>query len=1339
MKEMNEFKRIIIDYSGALPSNLSKIFGSVNTYGLGNEFGTSSVSDVLYGRNHGVTSLDIRPNMIIRTLSCFTFKDKNIELVDDLGQDFTYCGMTYGFTLKNNIPTVVNIGILIKSNIVKYDVDMTDLENLYIISQFIVNMNIDWKSDRKIGTSSMYNIIHNPSFVTRPIISMDVDDNNGSIMTSGKITVEFPCKQRKQFMLEINSDCFEFESTKKYIADTDSIIHEIPIMYKLRKNVMSKKSNVAVTISDYSVKHTEHFVFQINSSDISITKTLVSVNISSAQVFYEYEISFTNNSTSPISGLVITDVFGSQNIVDFGSILVTTYTPVPGTLPSVTVTGVVNTNLTTITYNDPFPALTNVVFRIQYTANLNGIVYPVSNTATATITGTGESVSDNYVFYADRPWWYTTLENITYDHTADNPGLKGKVVASIGDIIRQHFYVNVPPNNGKQFELSLLGSSMHLSTDNTGGALEHLPFEDSITGIEATVQTTPANTPSYIESITKFPFTYPFVRYDFIDFASQTDIIVNNTSHGITQYSWSCDWRVSNSIVNQSSVEYVIDTTPGITALEVRINAEPVFLPPEPTLSVLNFYVVEPNLTITKTLASVQPSAIEYNIVVNNPLTEWTSSAFQVLLYDNLPLDQPYVSDIVAVTSADWITGSTAIPHLLAYNGKVLPGATLNLTACVLLQPGFPYETTNIKNKAYLTWRSVDTNLVESQYARSGTDLAYNEKPDESELGEVYLVNDYYAESTIVTGLGVYGISKFIYSDCVCCPHVGDSITYGILVTVPPGSGTVTIEDLYTGLFYTSTQLVTTATYPHLQYDFDGNVSIVTNDNGTKTTIVATYDPGNYPIQFHTEFLLLVTYSVNDVPQITNQARLVEQELDTPVITNTTCRPELVIIKSHDEDCTDGYISTTLVVYHTANSNDTAAKVLIRDNSTDETLIFSDITIEPFIPGTVILNPVPIVGGLGVDIPEIPQDVSVIVKYKFKQANPNTECHQNQATVYWTNMNDQVFPPNHSSTSQLVPYCFTAGQLKVEKEPCNCNVSPGDMVLWHIKVSNTGCLPITDITVTDDNSIFGATYLPEFSTPGWSFPILGSESTFQIPLLNPGETIELDFAYLLPIPYNFTTHNNHVDVQGTTAGNTVQAFSEGKVYVSGWYSLLVKKYIGPESDIKLGGIVTYYIDITNIGNKESPVPLWIVDTYSQSLTWNGGGTGGWVKTPSVNELVAEHVTAIQPNKTVTLTASFDISNDATYLSNCVELRLTRDGARIEKDCVYTVIPGTGPQGPQGPQGPEGPPGVCKPNDCDPCRRKPCFEYSSSSSSSEIECVDYSSYSEFEIKSTRRLG
>ena len=195
--------------------------------------------------------------------------------------------------------------------------------------------------------------------------------------------------------------------------------------------------------------------------------------------------------------------------------------------------------------------------------------------------------------------------------------------------------------------------------------------------------------------------------------------------------------------------------------------------------------------------------------------------------------------------------------------------------------------------------------------------------------------------------------------------------------------------------------------------------------------------------------------------------------------------------------------------------------------------------------------------------------------------------------------------------------CTTPGMLVVTKEPCQCNLTVGDLSVWFIHYENTGCTPVTDVTIFDElplfsrgplNAYLGPLEIPP-TTPGFvvADPLLPNEYSFFIASVAPGEsgTLVLANRILQNLPQNLTQLANFLSFQ-YSVDNVPVPVSPVVTYtvsLNAYFELLIVKRVVSLNPVP-GGSITYEIDVYNIGNRQfnNENNYSIVDTFPVGTT-----------------------------------------------------------------------------------------------------------------------------------------
>lgn len=897
-------------------------------------------------------------------------------------------------------------------------------------------------------------------------------------------------------------------------------------------------------------------ILTIVEPNIVITKSIKSV----VNNLVTYDISIANNGNSTAFSVRIIDTPPVQFI---SNLTLVTWSP-----GSYTVTPLGNLQLSVV---EPVTPGTEIIMTVQGTFDPN-TSYGTEITNNACVT------YQSYIAEGSRIYGpacssitffnglYLTVEssNWTYGgHTADYGSDRG-VVGAPGEVIRLRYRIFLPTVGIAQ--VNFIQTTGLLGLESQGGdsyVISLYNEEDNVfyTGVRAT-------------------FDHNTVLFDGFPTLSnidqETDMIY-----------WDYFFRISNNLTNIAGKAYnpISSGTFGSPAIVIQI----------PTPPIADFTVVEPELTITKSDALtpiISGVPITYTINVANPKTEWSCSAWDVLISDKINniLTSPIISNLLPPTASDVTVYYPEVRDI-----KLLPDEVIsfNLTAT----PVFNLQG-QLCNTASAEWKST----TDTSYARTGYD---------GPIG----INNYYVQHTTCANLIPIGLQKTIITKS---PYVlGQTILYGIVVTLPPGVNNVTVSDSFSGQNYLTASIITLASesYGLLTGDFEGIVTpLVVNSNIVLETQATVYSDAVY-----SSILILVEMELTGNFENTATFHGI-----TSSVSGTISKPDLYVKKFR---LTDPVISNKPICYrvemgHTVLSQSAAYNVQLVDTPSQ---IGSYVSVNAY---TIPPVPISVVGG-NVDVPVLPNGTIVILEYCLTLPDPYLLNGSNTAIVTW---NDGGTVQDSNS------YVIGPPDLFISKTTPSPNVQVGDMIIWNIAVTNSGDSTAVNVDIFDP---IPPVYFGAPTDPGWV--ISGSDYKYTVPEIAPMQTVTVTLMYRLLSAGAVSYPNMARLVNGRN--NTATIYINGHDLFS---RLVVRKYlIG--GNLKTSAI--YRISITNIGSDVFNDTITIKDIFSAPLEWNGAGP--WIS--NGNGVSVTQLVSIQPGQTVNYNITFRIISNKCPIINTVIL------------------------------------------------------------------------------------
>lgn len=301
--------------------------------------------------------------------------------------------------------------------------------------------------------------------------------------------------------------------------------------------------------------------------------------------------------------------------------------------------------------------------------------------------------------------------------------------------------------------------------------------------------------------------------------------------------------------------------------------------PHGPPSNTITSTVAEPNVTISKVANPTSNvdagDVITYTVTLTNPGGANSSTAFDTLLVDTMPSHLL----VTGITSTTLNGGATADSAAAIGGGgtsitgqyDIPAGGSVVIVYTATVQTTFP-PNGSLTNAAVLTWTSLNGGNSTAPDANERFGAAGSTFGDGS-------LNDYRRPTSATTTGAGPTFSKVLFSTSDAGTTgsnvgIGETVTYGLLVTLPEGttSGFNVLDVLPAGLQYTSSSIVTTAAASNgfLTANFNGTVPAPTVTGGatdgddvffTFSNIVANADG----VSGNNTFLLLVSARVTDV------------------------------------------------------------------------------------------------------------------------------------------------------------------------------------------------------------------------------------------------------------------------------------------------------------------------------------------------------------------------------------------------------------------------------------------------------------------------------------------
>ncbi|NBD22901.1 DUF7507 domain-containing protein [Paenibacillus glycinis] len=247
---------------------------------------------------------------------------------------------------------------------------------------------------------------------------------------------------------------------------------------------------------------------------------------------------------------------------------------------------------------------------------------------------------------------------------------------------------------------------------------------------------------------------------------------------------------------------------------------------------------------------------------------------------------------------------------------------------------------------------------------------------------------------------------------------------------------------------------------------------------------------------------------------------------------------------------------------------------------------------------------------------------TVVVNYTIPPLSPAGSTIINTATVF----SDQTLPVS-AEASVLVT---AAPALTLRKLQDNVTVSPGDMLIYTLELTNTGNTPLTGIVLVD--------------------PLVNLNETISV--IRPQSTLEITAVYR--VPADAIAGSRIINIATATSDQTPPQQAITFIEIVAGYSILVTKTALSPS-VQPGTSITFVTDITNTSN----------DTL----------TNLFIEDPLVR--LSENVTSLPSGMTIRLTSVVPVAADATVnslITNEVFVSSTETVVTSAQSSV-TVLPG----------------------------------------------------------------
>jgi LPXTG-site transpeptidase (sortase) family protein len=690
--------------------------------------------------------------------------------------------------------------------------------------------------------------------------------------------------------------------------------------------------------------------------------------------------------------------------------------------------------------------------------------------------------------------------------------------------------------------------------------------------------------------------------------------------------------------------------------------------------------IIEPVLNLTKTVDTmpVPPDAggvVRYQVIIRHDATT-QMPASDLIFTDTLPAELGNIAN-VSITS----TGAVPIPApSYQISGKTLTipapvdgsfdlplNAALTIAFDATVITAIPNQT--ITNMGDVIWSTLD-----------GSDVG--ERTHGDGLMGVGGINDYELQSA--AGFSTSGTSISKVRATTSTSHtlgsdltIGETITYGLLVTLPEGNtiDQIVRDILPTGLQYQSYEIVTLRNNSLfdgsylLDGDFNGTlpaetVTLPANPPNNGGTLQLDFNgttslPGDNIITNNT-FLVLVTALTMDTPtnvgqspqtnlvNIANMQAQNQSRVNSNTITATVVEPHLVITKSisPDQIGLNETATFTLTLYNDGNSN--AYDVILHDplpsskyiNVTEGTTPagFSFTTFAG-VDTLVIYASQP-----GVAI--APGDPPLTFTFTAQVVNiAQNEILTNTATVIQNTTLDGPIAgerdePDVSASDGLTGFVI---DLAISKDDSGFTAVPGHavngIIHYIVNYSNLGNQQATGVVITDVVPLY-TTFNPAESTAGWNcLPDNsdGSTCTISIGAVNASSSGSVVFAVtvdnVLPVGVTEVENTASINDDGTHGLDIdlTNNSDDDQTPLDAAPDIAITK-TDHITQTAAGATLTYELVISNLGNQDASgvfmldtLPPEVINPLVTSITTTGGipvpsseilGGGAQVRVPS---------------------------------------------------------------------------------------------------------------------------
>ncbi|QGJ68431.1 Hypothetical protein PBC10988_0900 [Planctomycetales bacterium 10988] len=402
--------------------------------------------------------------------------------------------------------------------------------------------------------------------------------------------------------------------------------------------------------------------------------------------------------------------------------------------------------------------------------------------------------------------------------------------------------------------------------------------------------------------------------------------------------------------------------------------------------------IVEPILNITKVASTTTPDAgdtITYTVTVSHTAASQLT-AYDLVITDlindpNLQLDAGSVAASGGTVSLMVDQGNDpSDTQIVISTDSLAIGDTITITYDVIVSAVAP-PNTNLDNTAEVDWDNIPS-LPGDPYERRETDT-----DTETVISASPTVDKTLASIPNPTSLTNTGSSQ--HDPTLEDLAIGETVTYDIIITIPEGQTTLSVEDILpAGFDYVSHQILVSGT---TNLSFTNSPPIFNNASGTLTFDFGTAT--NAPdgtLDADDVVTIRVVALVTDDPSNVDDAdktNTVNVDFGTGIVTDTfdveIVEPVLQIVKTVDTGNTDSTmadaddeVTYTLTISHTGASTSDAFDLVIQDllNDPDIELIATTVTTSA---GTVVTGNTPGDTTVRVEVSELAIGDTLIISF----------------------------------------------------------------------------------------------------------------------------------------------------------------------------------------------------------------------------------------------------------------------------------------------------------------------------------------------------------------------